>query len=237
MFPIYICWDSKVRPAEQNAIMAGMRETKAMFGCEVVYYGTDAWQFGRYKNADEIMRTAPHNCAGQANAGNILTMMASTMNTWIEPGAMVLFTGEDLYIDGTNWCFGAARIKARVSVQSVARYRILDKATLSACVRRTLRHELGHIFTCAHDLMRSHTEMNLGEHCTNPRCSMRQTLNLAELLRAVREENAQNCFCAQCLADLNRFKMKYEASEGRVADARGRRRERVVASAAKKRKR
>ncbi len=236
MFPIYICWDSSVRPVEQKAIMAGMRETEAMFGCEVICYGTDTWQFGRYKSADLMMYFAPHNRKRQANATNILSMMADAMSAWVEPGAMVLFTGQDLYINGANWCFGAARMNARVTVQSVARYRHLDKATLSACIRRTLRHELGHIFACARDLNRGHTEMNLGEHCTNPRCSMRQTLNLAELLKAVREEDARNCFCAQCLADLNRFKLNYEASEGRGVNVYSHRRERVVASANRRRK-
>ncbi|MDO4219704.1 MAG: hypothetical protein Q4D22_00510 [Candidatus Saccharibacteria bacterium] len=223
MFPIYICWDGSLRPAEQNAILRGVRETEAIFGCTFVCYGARKWTYGRYTSSDAIVRAAPRNEKGQKNASSILTIMADVMREWVEPGAMILFTSEDLSVRGINWCFGAARSEVKMTVQSVARYRGLSEEVMSACIRRTMRHELGHIFECAKDLKRSNTEMNLGEHCTNAGCSMCQTLDLPTLIRLAGEEDERDCFCEQCKADMRRFKSKFEAGQRQLVKPKGRR--------------
>ncbi len=229
MFPIYICWDSSLTAAEQRAIQEGVQEIEPLFGCPFVCYGTRRWTYGSFTCADDIMRYAVRNGKGQANASSILTTMTNVMKDWVEPGAMILFTSQDLAVRGTNWCFGAARAEARMSVQSVLRYRHLNDEVKSACIRRTMRHELGHIFECAKDLTRSHTEMNLGEHCTNPRCSMRQTLDLPTLIRMTGEEDDRHCFCSQCLTDLRCFKVKYEMNEQNIRRPKGRKATQVAA--------
>ena len=84
-----------------------------------------------------------------------------------------------------------------------------DDGNLSAawlrCVRRTLRHEIGHALGLAMDPKRTNTEKHFGVHCTAPGCSMRQAENLLKLLRFSREEEQQGkWFCPDCLADLEK---------------------------------
>ena len=222
MFPIYICWDRYVTEAEKRAIERAVYEIEPIFGCDFICYGNKSWNEGRYKSADEIIASAPHNENGQADGTNVLNKLEETMRKWTEPGAFVLFTGQDLKMVNTNWCFGVARMSSRVTVQSTIRYRSLPEKIASDCIKRTLRHELGHIFGCAADPKRTNTEQKLGSHCTNYGCSMRQTMSLQELVDDLPTENATRCFCSQCMADLRRFKQITEQKEPALKEARGR---------------
>ena len=206
MFPIIICCDSGVTKTEQAAIMRGLEETQPLFGCELLFYGNQSWTLGRYKSADEVVRAVPRNKAGQVNASIALDKLENVSREWMEKCAIVMFVSSDLYSNGLNWCFGLARHSARVTVQSVYRYRTLIESVASSCIRRTLRHELGHLFGCAMDKNRSNTTQALSTHCTNPGCSMRQTMTLRELITLSSQEDPRRCFCEQCLQDMMRFK-------------------------------
>jgi len=216
VFPIYVCYDSGVSLAEQAAIEQGLLETRPVFGCQIINYGAGTWEFGRLKSANEVVRSLPRNERGQINATQILDSITEVAKSWVDPGAVVMLTSADLCAGDLSWCFGIARPSTRVTVQSLARYRWLDEAEASACIRRTLRHELGHIFCCAADARRSNTVEKLGMHCTNLGCSMQQTMSLNELRIAVRKENPRQCFCAQCMDDLRRFRLWQENNEKRV---------------------
>ena len=83
------------------------------------------------------------------------------------------------------------------------RYRgIDDPFDRMMAIRMVVQHELGHVFGMAADENRSNTEDNLGIHCTNPGCVMRQGLSVGEWLRHARESyGAGMIYCPQCLAD------------------------------------
>jgi predicted Zn-dependent protease len=223
VFPIYVCYDSYVTQAERYAIEQGMRETQDLFGCKVVCYGTNSSRFGQYENADQIVGSMMQNAKGQVNASILIDKLAHVSESWVDRGAIILVTGKDLYSQECNWCFGIARPSSRITAQSTYRYRSLSPSMAAACIKRTLRHEMGHIFCCPSSIRRSNTEMNLGLHCTNYGCSMRQTISVSALIEEVRTEDTKRCFCPQCMQDLRNFRSWYESVEKRGGTTRPRR--------------
>ena len=215
MFSIYVYCDSGVTQFEREAIKRGLSGIISTFGCEVYFYGSDRWSIGRYKSADEIMRASPRNARGQVNASVTLEILHEVANSRIEPCAVVLITSQDLYAVGYNWCFGMAMTSYRATVQSICRYRHLPDDIRAFCIRRTLRHEVGHLFRCAANLSRTNTEEKCGPHCTNPHCSMKQTMSISELVDRRFYENDEAFLCDQCLEDMRRFKIGYENDERR----------------------
>lgn len=205
MFPIYICWDKHVLEIEKNAILRAAGEVESLFECRIYCYGTTRWCEGRYRSADELLATVPRKPNGRVDGTKTMNLMVDTMESWIEPGVFILFTGEELALDKVDRCFGCTRTGKKVVIESTAWYRSLPTKMREACIARTLRHELGHTFRCAADLKRSNTVNRFGPHCTNMGCTMRQTSTLHELLAAIDEEDPKHCFCAQCMNDMRTF--------------------------------
>lgn len=207
MLDILICFDGSVSKTEKKAVGQAARDIYPMFGCDFIFLDSSNWPEQKYGSAERIIQFSPQNERKQTDVATVLTMMSEVKAKWHNPAVMVLFTGEDLAI-GDRWVFGGARIKARVSVQSMVRYRSLPEHIMADLVARTLRHELGHIFGCVTTPGRSNTEENLGTHCTNPGCSMRQTSTLNELMRAAMLEDPHDFFCEQCKSELRKFRAR-----------------------------
>ena len=196
---IYITYDSSLSPDDMAVIREATEELNALFPmCTVEHLDSvsgDAFLEGTF------------NEQGRANSNVILQRMHSAFEKLPDMAAAVLITDRDLYSSSLKlkWLFGAANIKRRVTAQSLCRYKDLDEANKSACIRRTLRHELGHCFGMASDLKRVNTEDNSGPHCTVPGCSMRQAENLQVLqMRANGEDRRGMYFCPDCMEDLKR---------------------------------
>jgi predicted Zn-dependent protease len=187
-----------------------------VFGSNIIYYGSDRWTVGKYKSADDIIRSSPKNEKGQVDAIPVLEKLRDVNKSMLEPGAIVLITSKDLYARGYNWCFGMAMYNYRTTVQSLHRYQHLPDDVKSFCIRRTLRHELGHLFGCAANPSRSNTENKCGQHCTNPGCSMNQTMTVAELVQRMSYECDTDFLCPQCKQDLQRFLNDYENDQRRI---------------------
>ena len=227
MFPVYVCYDDGVTVVERKAIECGLLEIEPLLGSDTYCYGTEQFPQGRYRSANSVVKSTAMNKSGQLNISILLDKLEDISAGWGEPNAMVLFTSADLCFPARNlpYCFGAARHNTRVSVQSVKRFRHLSEELESFCIRRTLRHELGHIYHCAGDLRRSNTVDIAGAHCKNRGCSMRQAGSVEDLLSKMADEHDKMCFCDQCMADLRQFKRNYEASVGKViAPSRGNKR-------------
>ena len=173
--------------------------------CEVVNLDEVNGKEINRETADAFLE-GTFNEVARADATIILRRMKNAYNTFPNAAALVLFTTYDLHISSINagWCFGAANYKSHVSVQSVFRYQSLPIMDQFRCIRRTLRHELGHIFGMVSDLNRANIENKFGPHCTNPGCSMRQASNLQELLmRANEEDRLGTYFCKYCMKGFN----------------------------------
>lgn len=120
---------------------------------------------------------------------------------------MLLFTGRDLCLSSqkVSWCFGAGNSGSHTAVCSVYRYESLSPQERLRCIRRTLRHEIGHALGLASNPKRANTEEFFGTHCVCPGCSMRQAGTLEKLLELSQEEEAQGSwFCPDCMAELRR---------------------------------
>lgn len=233
MFPIYVCCDSSLNEVEEAAIKRGLREEIIpTFRTKVHYYGHNRWQSGKYKSADLIIDTSfKSQVTGQVDAFSVIEKLRVTAETVVEPGAFVLFTAKDLYArptrtkvgsskdirdTGLNWCMGLSINAYHATVQSVYRYRHLSDDKESFCIRRTLRHEIGHLFGCAMQPGRSNTIDLLGNHCTNRGCSMCQTISVSELVEKMYQEDDHNFLCPQCREDMNRFISGFESDEKRI---------------------
>ena len=208
---IYILCDSTLSDAARMMICDATSEIGRIFPMyEVVNLDTANGKAISQKTADAFLEGTLNEVA-RADATIILRRMKNAYNTFPNGVALVLFTAHDLHISSINagWCFGAAAYKSHVSVQSVFRYQGLPIMDQFRCIRRTLRHELGHTFGMVSDLSRTNIENKLGPHCLNPGCSMRQASNLQELLmRANEEDRLGTYFCKYCIEDFNKYNMQ-----------------------------
>ena len=204
---IYVLFDTSVTEEERQAVVRTVEDTRPLFPgfwMETVAPGKTAEEEKIRKNMDSYIEgTQTEN--GRYDALIVLRRLESLAERRKDAEAVLLFTGRDLCLSsqGISWCFGAGRVKAHTAVCSVIRYRKLTEQERLRCIRRTMRHEIGHILGLAADSGRKNTEEHSGPHCTAPGCSMRQAGTLEKLLAFSLEEDRQGwCFCPDCLAEL-----------------------------------
>lgn len=206
---IYIFCDSALSSVDRLLVYDAISEIKQFFPmCKIVNLDTVAGE-GKETNrkiADSFLKGSFNEIA-RASCNIILDRLQKVRDTLPDCYAVVLITWYDLYIENpkVDWVFGAARVKNRVTVQSMFRYRNLTEEEKLRCIRRTLRHELGHNFGMAADLNRVNTEDHTGPHCTAPGCSMRQAGTLQKLLElSAEEKRVGTYFCKDCISDMNK---------------------------------
>lgn len=215
---IHVVLDSSLTQAERETVVQAVEHTRQVFpGCslELTGQGKSAAAEGIRKNMDAYLEGARQE-NGRYDASQILRRMESLAQYKKEAAAILLFTGRDLCLSsqGASWCFGAGNRDRHTAVCSLFRFRELTEPERLRCVRRTLRHEIGHALGLAMDPKRADTEKRFGLHCTAPGCSMRQTENLTKLLRFSQEEEQQGSwFCRSCLAELEAALAQAEKSK------------------------
>lgn len=208
MLPIRVMWDSGVNDLEAQAICAALEEQNKLFpGLNITVYGASAWCKGEYSSADwyinKTMRVS-RPFGEQLNADHLQDLVSNEPWQKEDPHIDIVITSRDLTAfdcdDWLNFVFGEA--DGRVTVQSVARFRQLSDTDRYLAIRAVIHHELGHIYGLAADVSRSNTEYNLGPHCTNYGCLMRQGLGLEEWVIHAREAyRLGRIYCPQCLAE------------------------------------
>jgi len=118
----------------------------------------------------------------------------------------IVLIESDLY-DGSSrgdlsWCFGGC--------DSNNEYIIVSTARITDPIHElgVYLHELGHMFGAA-PCSRSHTEENLGSHCTNDYCVMQQKLTVPEfsehdneIADMIENGSRDSWFCEQCQDDI-----------------------------------
>lgn len=213
--PINVMWDSGVDALEERAIVDGLVGALSCIGArrEVRIFGSKAWSEGSYSSADwyvshtRRLRRSDGNV--QLDADRLLDLLAGEPYQKAEPHIDVMFVSQDLTArDGEQYLsfvFGIA--SGRLTVQSVARYRdVTNQFERMMAIRMVIQHELGHVFGMAADLRRSNTEYDLGPHCTNRGCVMRQALTVYDWIRHAQDsQQAGMVYCPQCLADAKLF--------------------------------
>lgn len=113
-----------------------------------------------------------------------------------------------------NFCFGLAN-NGHVII-SMARFGHLSINEQKSVLAGLIMHELGHIYDLAGNPRRAQTELNLGMHCLNDKCVMRQGTT-AETLRRnfsfLRLKNSatdrdgmiRKYYCPLCAADVEKY--------------------------------
>lgn len=212
MLPIYVMWDSGLDALEEQAINDALEEQVCMFpNLDIYVYGSEDWSPNSdYSSADWYVLHA-NSVMGlegewQINADHLLDLIAS--EPWqANPHIDVMVTSWDLtaFDRGRQMNFVFGEANGRITVQSVARFRVLAEVDRYLAIKAVIHHELGHIFGLAADPWRSNTEYNIGPHCTNHGCIMRQGLSVSEWAAHAREAYGRGqIYCPQCLADAMR---------------------------------
>ena len=208
MKKIYLFCDSSLAHGDRMLANEAVSQVRILFPmCEVVNMDISPDAETNRKMADTFLQ-GTFNENGQADGAKVIRQLQNAYASLPNAEAVVLLTARDLFssILKLSWCFGTANYKMHVCVHSIYRYRSLPQKEKLRCIKRTLRHELGHIFRLANDLKRANTENNHGHHCTAPGCSMRQAGTLREFLQcSAEEECAGTFFCRDCVSDLKRY--------------------------------
>lgn len=210
LLPVYVCWDSQLTRHESQAVLAGIAEiASAATNRHFENYGNEKWSTGDYSSADWYVERAhrrinQYSRKIQISSLDILLQLHDEPWQQQQPHLDLLVTSQDLFPRVGDFVFGEAIPSWGVSVQSVWRFRNagLSIVQQQACIRRVVRHELGHLLGMVSDGRRN-TEEKLGLHCANPVCSMRQGVSVTEWNRlATGESVSSSLFCPDCIADL-----------------------------------
>ena len=204
---IFVFCDSSLSPEDRAILSSAVSELETLFPMCKTENMDCVPRAEKDRQTPDSFLEGTFNGELQADATLVLRKLESAYKTLPNAAAAVLFTGRGLFLSSLNlrWCFGAASHGRRVSVQTVLYYRDLSAAEKARCIRRTLRHEVGHIFGMAWDLKRICTEDRGGHHCTSEGCSMRQAGTLRVLLEhSLEEDRLGTYFCRHCRQDLER---------------------------------
>ena len=212
MLPINVMYDSGVDDLEVEAISAALKELNELFPVlKIRVFGKGAWGQGTYSSADWYVENTPTlrylNGSPQLEANYLLDLIENEPWQSQEPHIDVAIVSRDITArDGEqllNFVFGIAN--GRITLQSVFRYRELSNGDRFKAVKAVILHELGHIFGAAADLNRSNTEYNIGAHCTNHGCVMRQGLSVPVWVAHAWDTYWEpHPYCPQCMADIRR---------------------------------
>ena len=205
---IYVYSDSALMPEEKQLISLAVSDTGKVFPMfDCLNLADEEKTDVNQQKADAFLIGSFNEC-GQADSTVIFRKLREASASLPNTAAVVLMTGRDIYSSrlGIKYAFAVASYKKHIVIHSVFRYRNLSSEEKLRCIRRTLRHELGHCFGMANDPNRENTKDVFGPHCTTKGCSMRQTETLDKLLRLSEEEEELGVlFCGACLQDLRKY--------------------------------
>ena len=212
--PLYLFTDSTVPDDLRGWVAEGVRDfSRYVPGLTLVRKESEFWNDGIGKVfADGVQRSL--TAEGKLLAKEMLTALDEGSKGWKgmgqgaeAAGAVIYITMKDLTVPKMTVCFGLTRVKARVSVNSMSRFtNVKDRQSAALCVRRTVVHELGHMFGAPAPNRVIAAVEDFGKHCTDPDCVMCQTPNLDRLLEAAqREYRNDELFCSRCRRDIRRF--------------------------------
>lgn len=214
MLPIYISYDNGLDAIERTAIREAVLEFQRIFPERKFYnFGSKAWSDGDFSSGDwyvnHARRVMRKNFPLQLDAGSILHLFEREPWQNLEEHIDVFFTSHDLTarfgFQWLNFCFGLTR--GHNTVQSVSRFRRLAFRNRKLAVKAVLLHELGRVLGAAADPGRHCTEENLGRHCTNYGCIMRQGLTVEEWVEHAMQAESRGWYCTDCRNDIRRSRI------------------------------
>lgn len=213
---VFVTHEANMPPSAIAAALEGLQEMCRFLPLtvEVTNYGpwrAPDWRNARgqlmpYQSMDWFIADAMRP-NGQVNASAMLTRLAEEPYRRQVPHVDVVLLHTDLTAPGCNFVFGAAR-PGIGCVLSLARYApIRPIPARDACFQTVLMHEVGHVFGLVPRTRTHAAEENLGWHCTNHPCLMRQGLTVAasELLTMDRLNYPAQVLCGDCRENLRQL--------------------------------
>ena len=217
LVPIYVMWTSDVPPAEANAALQGVLDTRDASGQNraVVSLGSASFGQGDFSSADWYLEEAfkrqqrqetlrERGFGAQLIPAYLYGLF--TQEPWqAHPHWEVTIVNTDLWSgeNDNNFVFGITNTAFPASIQSIRRYSesIKPGPARNESIRRLLRHEVGHMFGLTH--RNFNVEDKLGTHCANEICTMRQGLSIQEwAANAEAEYRTSTHFCGDCRQEL-----------------------------------
>lgn len=225
MLPINILYDPEVEQVEEMAITDGVRELLRLIPGRRAWNARCLnWRVDNTMSATRYIRQAelvvrPYRTL-QLDVNDLLASMAEGLNSRTDPSIDILITSYDLTAEwnGEYLDFVYGAIQGRLIAQSVARYRSLSAMDRYLVIKLMVQHELGHILGMADNCLRLSAseynpskaiersnevpEYNLGPHCTNIGCVMRDATMIDDWVKYAHESyHMGTAYCPQCLAE------------------------------------
>jgi predicted Zn-dependent protease len=124
----------------------------------------------------------------------------------------VIFTKRDLFVDGCDWVFAAARpdLSTIISLNRFEKFAD-DPKVRSELIRTLVFHEFGHVLGLPSARRGRNLEESIGTHCTSKGCSMHQALSITDFINITTDRLRNTVkgkpYCSDCMNDL-RVKFK-----------------------------
>ncbi len=202
--------DSEVTENEYQAALNGIVDVVKLSGSNrrVSSLRDKPWASGNYSSVEWYL-TKVNQRDGQVDADHLCQMFIhEPWQNYPKTHLDIVIVSKDLYAHGLAWCFGNT-YPFQASAQSVFRFRGERSQVKLDLIRRTLRHETGHLLGIPGPVG-SHPRIyeKGGAHCSHL-CTMRQGWSLAEFKSQMMEEQkAGVIFCQDCLNELRTIQAK-----------------------------
>ena len=208
-------FEEDVSSIQQNLVLQGVAEilNLAKVGNSVQVKNFGIWRntnwltgniLNAYQSVDWYCGYSRNKERNQLHCGKLYE--AITTEPWQEtqPHHDILILKSDLYDNDVNWCFGYA-VLGQMAVSSVYRFEKWlhnDYSMQRECFKTIIMHEVGHMLGLVNE-NRTDIEYNLGWHCTNNNCIMRQGLTINAWVQYTHERlNMGKSLCPHCQSDL-----------------------------------
>lgn len=207
--PIFLMYDNGVDQLERKAADEAVKKAAKIFQNRPAFTLGNLVKVDGYEiPIDSLVQNSP--ILRQTAYGNQIDVdgvHSAVFNSKLHknsPFIGVVLTSKDLTAkfgrNYLNFCFGYTF--GDVTIQSVARFRDMSDKNRETMIEGVILHELGHVFNLAGDRSRSHTEYNLGMHCTNLGCVMNQGLTREAMLEHFRmAKKMGRIYCPQCMLE------------------------------------
>ncbi len=199
--PVVIMYDSGIDEVERFAIKRAIEEVIDYFPKRgFVFSGTKVWADTNHHSSDWYLEKTKRICVGGKmllSANHLMSLVANS--EWQKenrPIVIFLVSEEMVGLEASS-----SLTCGLISIESVAKFRLLPHEERILAIKGMFHHELGHILGLAQDLERTNTEYSAGAHCTNLGCMMRYFENVNELVEMARESEHTGVYCRQCAKD------------------------------------
>jgi len=216
MKPIYLMFEEGVSSSQHNKVLEGLTEILNMgnvssntdiqsFG---VWRGND-WLSGNtlneYQSVDWYCARALNQERNQLNVKQLIYDLVTEPWQKQQSHCDIVITQRDLYADGCNFILGIGDNDNDFAISSAYRFKHLDEFTRNECLKTISMHEICHMLGVVNE-NRTNIEYNLGWHCLDSKCIMRQGVTVEAWVQYTRDRlNAESPLCSCCQNDLHTY--------------------------------